>query len=55
MKGTVRIFAGIILFVVANGWFSNGILTTQELIVLALSGIAIAVWGLKDAVNQNRW
>ena len=55
MKGSVRIFAGVIVFVVANGWFHNGIITTQELIVLALGGIALGVWGLKDAVNQNRW
>ena len=53
MKGTVRIMAGIVMFVVANGWFHNGILTTQELIVLALSGLAVAVWGLKDAVAQS--
>ena len=50
MKGTVRIFAGIITFVAANGWFYNGIVTTRELIVLALAGVALAVWGLKDAV-----
>ena len=52
MKGTVRIFAGIITFIVANGWFYNGIVTTQELIVLALAGVALAVWGLKDAVAE---
>ena len=52
MKGTVRIFAGIITFIVANGWFYNGIVTTRELIVLALAGVALAVWGLKDAVAE---
>ena len=52
MKGTVRIFAGIITFVAANGWFYNGYLTTQELVVLALAGVALAVWGLKDAVAR---
>ena len=52
MKGTLRFFLGIIMFVVANGWFYHGYLTTQELIVLALSGIALAVWGLKDAVAE---
>ena len=50
MRGTVRIMAGIVTFVAANGWFYNGYLTTQELIVLALAGVALAVWGLKDAV-----
>ena len=53
MKGTVRIMAGIVMFVVANGWFYNGIITTQELIVLALSGLAVCVWGLKDAVASS--
>ena len=53
MKGTVRIMAGLVTFIVANGWFYNGIVTTQELIVLALGGIAIAVWGLKDAVASH--
>ena len=53
MKGTVRIMAGIVMFVVANGWFYNGIITTQELIVLALGGIAVSVWGLKDAVGSS--
>ena len=53
MKGTVRIFAGIIKFVAANGWFYNGYLTTQELVVLALTGVALAVWGLKDAVASH--
>ena len=52
MKGTVRIFAGIVTFVAANGWFYNGYLTTQELVILALAGIALAVWGLKDAVAE---
>ena len=52
MKGTVRFFLGIIVFVVANGWFYHGYLTTQELVVLALAGIALAVWGLKDAVAE---
>ena len=52
MKGTVRIMAGLLTFVVANGWFYNGYLTTQELIVLALTGVALAVWGLKDAVAE---
>ena len=52
MRGTVRIMAGIVTFVAANGWFYNGYLTTQELIVLALGGIALAVWGLKDAVAE---
>ena len=50
MRGTVRIMAGIVTFVVANGWFYNGYLTTGELVVLALAGVALAVWGLKDAV-----
>ena len=50
MKGTVRIMAGVVTFVAANGWFYNGYLTTQELVILALGGIAVAVWGLKDAV-----
>ena len=50
MRGTIRIMAGVFAFVAANGWFYNGYLTTQELIVLALGGIALAVWGLKDAV-----
>ena len=53
MRGTVRIMAGLVTFIVANGWFYNGIVTTQELIVLALGGIAIAVWGLKDAVAKG--
>ena len=53
MKGTVRIMAGVFAFVAANGWFYNGYLTTQELIVLALAGIAVAVWGLKDAVASH--
>jgi hypothetical protein len=53
MRGTVRIMAGLVTFIVANGWFYNGIVTTQELIVLALGGIAIAVWGLKDAVASH--
>ena len=52
MKGTVRILAGVFAFVAANGWFYNGYLTTGELVVLALSGIALAVWGLKDAVAE---
>jgi len=52
MKGTVRIMAGVVVFVAANGWFYHGIVTTQELIVLALGGIALAVWGLKDAVAE---
>ena len=50
MKGTVRIFAGIITFVAANGWYYNGYLFTHELVALALTGVALAVWGLKDAV-----
>ena len=50
MKGTVRIIAGIVTFVAANGWYYNGYLFTHELEVLALAGLALAVWGLKDAV-----
>ena len=52
MKGPVRILAGVFAFVAANGWFYNGYLTTQELVVLALAGIAVLVWGLKDAVAE---
>ena len=53
MKGTVRIMAGVFAFVAANGWFYNGYLTTQELIVLALGGLAVSVWGLKDGIQDN--
>ena len=53
MKGTIRFFLGIIMFVVANGWFYHGYLTTQELVVLALGGLAVSIWGLKDGIQDN--
>ena len=52
MRGTVRIIAGAVTFLAANGWFYNGYILTHELVVLALTGVALAVWGLKDAVAE---